>query len=215
MKRVEHRGQVVEYIEVTREDIALANRLAHEILGRTLDEMPPQTRKLLLLVQGMVAQLALAQNRQPGEVRFTRRDIRNATNWSDSQLKLHCQRLSEMEYLLIHGGSRGHLLQYELLWDGQTPDGAHLCGLIDVPEATKKGEYDSRKSEAVNGKSGSSLAQVEAKSGKVKTAQAKPGKGLPVASRGKAKNTVPMKEKNTHRNHNANRIRDSPSGADI
>ncbi|MWF32390.1 DNA primase, partial [Escherichia coli] len=37
IKRVEHRGQVVEYIEVTREDIALANRLAHEILGRTLD----------------------------------------------------------------------------------------------------------------------------------------------------------------------------------
>jgi len=31
----------VEYIEVTREDIALANKLAHEILGRTLDEMPP------------------------------------------------------------------------------------------------------------------------------------------------------------------------------
>ncbi|MDT8486080.1 DNA primase, partial [Escherichia coli] len=29
IKRVEHRGQVVEYIEVTREDIALANRLAH------------------------------------------------------------------------------------------------------------------------------------------------------------------------------------------
>ncbi|EHB6911430.1 toprim domain-containing protein, partial [Escherichia coli] len=34
IKRVEHRGQVVEYIEVAREDIALANRLAHEILGR-------------------------------------------------------------------------------------------------------------------------------------------------------------------------------------
>ncbi len=36
-KRVEHRGAVVEYIEVTWEDIALANQLAHEILGRTLD----------------------------------------------------------------------------------------------------------------------------------------------------------------------------------
>ncbi|MBV7029933.1 DNA primase, partial [Escherichia coli] len=58
IKRVEHRGQVVEYIEVTREDIALANRLAHEILGRTLDEMPPQTRKLLLLIQTMVGELA-------------------------------------------------------------------------------------------------------------------------------------------------------------
>jgi DNA primase len=26
-------------------DIALANRLAHEVLGRSLDELPPQTRR--------------------------------------------------------------------------------------------------------------------------------------------------------------------------
>ncbi len=58
---MEHRGQVVEYIEVTREDIALANRLAHEILA-TLDEMPPQTRKLLLLIQTMVSEQAAAQH---------------------------------------------------------------------------------------------------------------------------------------------------------
>ncbi|NAH65323.1 toprim domain-containing protein, partial [Escherichia coli] len=130
IKRVEHRGQVVEYIEVTREDIALANRLAHEILGRTLDEMPPQTRKLLLLIQTMVGELAAAQHCKPGEVRFTRREIRDFTQWSDNQLKVHCMRLAEMEYLLIHGGSRGHLLQYELLWDG-SGDGSHLCGLIE------------------------------------------------------------------------------------
>ncbi|NAG96131.1 toprim domain-containing protein, partial [Escherichia coli] len=84
IKRVEHRGQVVEYIEVTREDIALANRLAHEILGRTLDEMPPQTRKLLLLIQTMVGELAAAQHCKPGEVRFTRREIRDFTQWSDN-----------------------------------------------------------------------------------------------------------------------------------
>ncbi|EEY6000982.1 toprim domain-containing protein [Escherichia coli] len=141
IKRVEHRGQVVEYIEVTREDIALANRLAHEILGRTLDEMPPQTRKLLLLIQTMVGELAAAQHCKPGEVRFTRREIRDFTQWSDNQLKVHCMRLAEMEYLLIHGGSRGHLLQYELLWDG-SGDGSHLCGLIEPEDSPV---YDSGK----------------------------------------------------------------------
>ncbi len=35
----------LEYIEVTVSDIALANRLAHEVLGKTLDELPPQTRQ--------------------------------------------------------------------------------------------------------------------------------------------------------------------------
>src|SRR5271167_4328661 len=44
----------VRYIEVTLEDIALANRLAHEVLGRTLDELPPQTRRLLGLVVELV-----------------------------------------------------------------------------------------------------------------------------------------------------------------
>ena len=39
-------GEPLEYIEVELDDIALANRLAHEVLGRTLDELPPQTRRL-------------------------------------------------------------------------------------------------------------------------------------------------------------------------
>lgn len=192
VKTVEHRGTVIEYIEVERSDIVLANRLAHEILGRTLDEMPPQTRKLLRLIQGMVNQLAHTQSKKPGEVRFTRRDIRDATQWSDSQLKLHCLRLAEMEYLLVHGGSRGHLLQYELLWDGTVPEGAHLCGLIE-PEVSEKDGYDLRKSGSGNGKPGSSLPQVGAKSGSAKSRQAAADKGSSVASRVNGKSTVPAK----------------------
>ena len=42
-------GQELSYIEVTLSDIETANRLAHEVLGRSLDELPPQTRRLLLL----------------------------------------------------------------------------------------------------------------------------------------------------------------------
>ncbi|EJW2021838.1 toprim domain-containing protein [Salmonella enterica] len=210
VKRVEHRGQVVEYIEVTREDIRLANRLAHEILGRTLDEMPPQTRKLLLLIQQMVNETATAQNVKPGEVRFTRREIRAFTNWSDSQLKLHCQRLSDMEYLLIHGGSRGHLLQYELLWDG-SGDGSHLCGLIEPGE---KDGYDSRKSGPDKGKSALSQGQVGAKSGPVKQAESRAISGVSAPQVGGGENALFRQEKKTsyrsHNNKRSNQIRDSP-----
>ncbi|MDR0781751.1 MAG: toprim domain-containing protein [Pseudomonadales bacterium] len=132
VKTVEHQGQTLYYIEVAKSDIALANRLAHEVLGRTLDELPPQTRRLLGLVRGMVEQRAKDERIPPSEVRFTRREIREATAWSDNQLKVHCARLADMEYLLVHGGSRGHSLSYELLWDGGADeDGRHLCGLID------------------------------------------------------------------------------------
>ncbi|MDX4946316.1 DNA primase, partial [Providencia manganoxydans] len=134
IKQVTHRGEVIEYVEVMRSDIRLANQLAHEILGRTLDELPPQTRKLLLLIQQMVKGLCDERSCSVRELRFTRRDVREYTQWSDSQLKLHCLRLAEMEYLLIHGGNRGHLLQYELLWNGVDENTSTLCGLIDLSE---------------------------------------------------------------------------------
>ena len=43
IKTLQHQGQRLDYVEVTPDDIATANRLAHEILGRSLDELPPQT----------------------------------------------------------------------------------------------------------------------------------------------------------------------------
>lgn len=130
VKIVEHGGQSLAYIEASKADIALANQIAHEVLGRTLDELPPQTRNLLVLVHELVTKMAQEQGLPLCEVRFTRRDIREATEWSDGQLKIHCTRLTEMEYLLTHGGSRGHPLQYELMYDGKNA-GRHMCGLLD------------------------------------------------------------------------------------
>jgi len=211
VKRVEHRGQIVEYIEVTRDDIALANQLAHEILGRTLDEMPPQTRKLLLLIQTMVHETAAARNCKPGEVRFTRREIREVTQWSDNQLKVHCMRLAEMEYLLVHGGSRGHLLQYELLWDG-SGDGSHLCGLIEPGE---KPVYDSRKLEQPEGKLPLSCPKDGAKLGAKKQAADCASAGPDVSQVGEGEKALsPETKKTSHRSRNTTKarpsIRDSP-----
>ncbi|EME1634697.1 toprim domain-containing protein [Escherichia coli] len=207
IKRVEHRAQVVEYIEVTREDIALANRLAHEILGRTLDEMPPQTRKLLLLIQTMVSEQAAAQHCKPGEVRFTRREIRDFTQWSDNQLKVHCMRLAEMEYLLIHGGSRGHLLQYELLWDG-SGDGSHLCGLIE-PEDNQV--HDSGKLGQGAGKLPSSCPHVGAKLGAVKPPVSRAITGSDAPQVGADENALfPAARKTSHRNSNTPESRPTP-----
>lgn len=125
--------------------------------------MPPQTRKLLLLIQAMVKEMADRQQCLPGEVRFTRRDIRASTGWSDSQLKNHCVRLVEMEYLLLHGGSRGHLLHYELLWDGDNTQTPHLCGLPDVDgliNTPSKAEGGECRSAPESGRSGTGQGQV-------------------------------------------------------
>jgi DNA primase catalytic core len=147
VKEVAHGGQTLRYIEVTRSDIELANQIAHEVLGRTLDELPPQTRRLLQLTRAMVHARAQAQQMRPRDVRFTRKDIRDATQWSDNQLKVHCARLADMEYMLIHGGNRGHSLRYELLWDGgdeaaSSAQRRHLCGLLDPAELEKSSGTD-------------------------------------------------------------------------
>src|SRR5208283_866857 len=47
--------------------------------------------------------------------RFTRRTVREYTQWGDTQLRQHLKRLEEMEYLLVRrGGNQGQLMVYQL-----------------------------------------------------------------------------------------------------
>jgi hypothetical protein len=148
-------AEPVAYIEATLADIAAANGLAHAVLGSTLDELPPQTRRLLGLVREMVAARAAAEGAKPREVRFIRREVREATGWSDTQLKVHLGRLLELEYLLVRraqDGQHAARFVYELVYDGEGADGApFLMGLIDTAalateQATNKESYDEDRS---------------------------------------------------------------------
>lgn len=133
VREVEHRGEKIRYIEATREDIALANRLAHEVLGRSLDELPPQTRRLLELTDELVASETKRLGIDRCDYRFSRRQVREHTGWGNTQLKIHMRRLEEMEYLVIHRGGRGQSFLYELLFDGQRASGDRfVAGLVDV-----------------------------------------------------------------------------------
>ena len=51
------------FIEVTLDDIALANQLAPEMLGRSLDELPPQTRRLLGYIRELVKKQAQGERK--------------------------------------------------------------------------------------------------------------------------------------------------------
>jgi len=114
VKTTEHRGQLLRYIEATREDIATASSLAASVLGRGLDELPPQTRRLCELVEAMVMERARGEGALREHVRFTRREVREHTGWGHTQVKVHMQRLEELEYVLVHRGVRGQGHAYEL-----------------------------------------------------------------------------------------------------
>jgi DNA primase catalytic core len=139
-----HTEQPLAYVTVTLDDIAAANVLAHEILGHTLDELPPHTRTLLTLVHRMVRERCERERIEPKRLRFTRRELRDYTHWGDTQLKVHLARLVDQEYVLPH--RQGQATVYELFYDGDTETQApHLSGLIDV-EQLKKYQYDNLRS---------------------------------------------------------------------
>lgn len=126
-------GQVVEYIEASLSDIELANRIAHEVLGASLDELPPQTRRVLASLHALVQERMKEQGLPQREIRFTRTQARAACALSDTQARIHLERLAAMEFVLVHRGQRGQSFEYELLHDQAGADsGPHLCGLIDV-----------------------------------------------------------------------------------
>ena len=122
----------LRYIEVQPSDIALANELAQEVFSRTVDELLPQTRKLLTLLHGWVRGTCERDSLVQADFHFTRRQAREALGWGDTQLWTHLGRLVEMEFLLPHRG-RGKTLEYELLHQGEDAEGrARLLGLIEV-----------------------------------------------------------------------------------
>jgi DNA primase len=136
------------FIEVTLDDIALANQLAPEVLGRSLDELPPQTCLLL----GHIRQLV--KNRKAGEAGtrfatgppsqtagvkvgagfacFSRKELREACGWSLTQVSVHLERLVALEYVALRHGRLGSPFVYELLIDPDTPEPVAPIGLIDV-----------------------------------------------------------------------------------
>jgi DNA primase catalytic core len=137
VKTATWRGEAIEYVEVTREDLTIANRLAHEVLGRSLDELPPQTRRLLGEVVALVEARVKSEALPRSEVRFSRKDVRDATGWSDTQLRVHLARLADLEYLAAYRDGAGGRFVYELVYDGHGESEPHLSGLIDATTIAK------------------------------------------------------------------------------
>jgi len=173
LRTAEQDGQRIEYVEVTLADIEVANRLAHEALGRSLDELSPQTRRLLDLVTAMVEQRCRAQHISRVDHRFSRRDVREFAGWSDFQVKMHMHKLEELEYVLVHRGGRGQSFVYELLYDGQGRDGTpFLMGLIDAE--TLKRNYDGNKEHPESDSEAPGSPQVDGSEGGRRSAPSAP-----------------------------------------
>jgi DNA primase catalytic core len=130
-------GQPFQYIEVTRSDMARADALLREVLPQTTDELWPASRKMLQTLQHWAAELPLSNGQHHT---WSRREVRERTGWSDTQVRMVLAQLVEFEYLIQIGQGQGRRLFYRLA------ETAHSDGI------------------AVSGKSGSATSHFAATS---------------------------------------------------
>ena len=90
----------------------------------------------------MIHEMATARCKlaaDPRDYRFTRKDIRDWSRWSDFQVKCHVRQLEDLEYLYSVTGKKGKEYVYELLYDGQGDDGRpFLMGLTTIGQLKEK-----------------------------------------------------------------------------
>ena len=129
------------FIEVTLDDIALANELAPEILGRSLDELPPQTRRLLNYIRELVKKKSQADGAKAAST-FSRKELRDHCGWSLTQVRVHLERLVELECLAVRHGRLGSQFVYEMLLDTDTTEACLLY--TSLPRTAKTNADRSR-----------------------------------------------------------------------
>jgi DNA primase len=72
---------------------------------------------------------------RPDQVQLSRREIREATGWSDWQVRTYCQQLADMEYLYAASGNNGKRFVYELAFYTDDEDEASgMRGLASVEQ---------------------------------------------------------------------------------
>jgi DNA primase catalytic core len=141
---VRHHPVLGDYIEATLDDIAIANELATELFGASLDDLSAPGRRLAELIADYVARrvaLGDTPEKGPGAMPpFTRRELREAIKWSDARLRNHLGELVNLEYIAPLCGGYGSTFRYRLLVPPDTiRSGARLVpGLKSVEQLRKE-----------------------------------------------------------------------------
>jgi len=143
-------GREIQMLPVTLADIEAANAIAPEVLGRSLDELPPQTRRLLESIKALIRARMKTDSTEQRTTLFSRRELREFTGWSYMQVKRHLDRLLELEHISTRGGRNGMQMKYEFLSDLEEGGETFHIGLIDVQKLREKGIYDDN----LNGENG-------------------------------------------------------------
>jgi DNA primase len=139
-RAVKHHPVLGDHIEVTLDDIAIANELALELFGASLDDLSSPSRQLLRLTFDYAEQKAAVLKVSIDKVEVSRRELREAIKWSEYQLRTHVKQLVELGYLAPISGRHGQLYCYRVLYDGSAHRVRFLPGLKTVEQIRLEAE---------------------------------------------------------------------------
>ena len=109
---VRHHPVLGDYIEATLDDVAMANELAVELFGASLDELSAPGRRLAEQLAGYVHVLGKGHGWE--KIDFGRKELRAALKWSDTRLRVHLAELVRLEYVQPLCGMNGSAYRYRL-----------------------------------------------------------------------------------------------------
>jgi len=95
------------------ENIAHAKEIAFRILGRNLERMPRETQILFLLIEQMRERACELRNIEFSVYRFTQKEVRVATGWSNKDIRDHLAILENTGYVAMNDR------QYRILLSSQ------------------------------------------------------------------------------------------------
>lgn len=119
-------GSVMESVEAIQRDVDLALELGKAVFMRNLDDVSPTGRALLREIKKLTTEKydhmkALDPKRDLclSEVPFTRKELRESTGWSETQIRQNIEPLVELGYLGRLSGRQGSTFRYVMLDDGE------------------------------------------------------------------------------------------------
>jgi DNA primase len=123
MKR--RNGTPMDYVQATQKDIDLALELGHLVFARNVDDVSPTARALLTeivkLVHGKYQAIRGTEKKTDltmSDIPFTRKELRELTGWSETQVRRNIDQLVELGYVGRINGRQGATFRYLLLDDG-------------------------------------------------------------------------------------------------
>ncbi|HEV7736536.1 MAG TPA: hypothetical protein VGO47_04090 [Chlamydiales bacterium] len=105
----------IESFELTPKNIAKATELIRQTLGRDLHQPSLLEKVFLLIIETMVEKQSALRKVDRSDFRFTRKDVRTETSWSEPQVQLHLGRLTGLHFVSFDPSTD----RYKLLYNGR------------------------------------------------------------------------------------------------